>query len=184
MDLFPTRSFKLEDYKIRGRVWFITDSNGVLIDDIDTDQIFHNAFLHITDIEEMGEHTFGNLEGWKDFPNKCKEGDIVFAGCNFGAGSSRQQAVDCFRALGIKAIVAESYGAIYKRNAINSGFPILLFEKIGEFVKSKKIKNLDEIELDFINGSLKILSSSEVIDIKQFSKVQKDIMEKGSLLAI
>jgi len=52
-------------------------------------------------------------------------GEIVLAGKNFGAGSSRQQAVDCFRALGIGAIVAESYGAIYKRNAINSGFPIV-----------------------------------------------------------
>jgi len=174
----------LEDYKIKGRVWLITDSNGKLINDIDTDQIFHNAFLHITEIKDMGKHTFGNLNGWEDFPKKCKEGDIVFAGCNFGAGSSRQQAVDCFRSLGIKAIVSESYGAIYKRNAINSGFPILLFEKIEEFVQSKKIENLDEIELDFISGVIRILSSNEVIKISPFSKVQRDIIKKGSLLTI
>ncbi|MCK5003714.1 MAG: 3-isopropylmalate dehydratase [Candidatus Aminicenantes bacterium] len=174
----------MTDFKIKGKVWLITDNNGELINDIDTDQIFHNAFLHITEISEMGEHTFGNLEGWEDFPEKCNPGDIVFAGSNFGAGSSRQQAVDCFEALGIKAIVSESYGAIYKRNAINSGFPILIFQQINNFVKEGAIKNLDEIEIDFIAGELKNVSSGKIFKIDPFSKVQKDIMEKGSLLTI
>lgn len=174
----------MTDYKAKGKVWLITDNNGELINDIDTDQIFHNAFLHITEIDEMGEHTFGNLEGWKDFPEKCNPGDIVFAGSNFGAGSSRQQAVDCFEALGIKAIVAESYGAIYKRNAINSGFPILIFHQINDFVKDGGIKNLDEIEIDFIAGELRNISSGKIFKIEPFSKVQKDIMEKGTLLMI
>lgn len=174
----------MTDYKVKGKVWLITDSNGDLINDIDTDQIFHNAFLHITEINEMGEHTFGNLEGWENFPDKCNPGDIVFAGSNFGAGSSRQQAVDCFEALGIKAIVADSYGAIYKRNAINSGFPILIFQRINDFVKKGGIKNRDELEIDFIAGELKNVSSGNSFKIDPFSKVQKDIMEKGSLLTI
>ncbi|MCK5220918.1 MAG: 3-isopropylmalate dehydratase [Candidatus Aminicenantes bacterium] len=174
----------MTDFKVKGKVWLITDINGELINDIDTDQIFHNAFLHITEISEMGEHTFGNLEGWENFPEKCNPGDIVFAGSNFGAGSSRQQAVDCFEALGIKAIVAESYGAIYKRNAVNSGFPILIFKQINNFVKDGAIKNLDEIEIDFLAGELKNASSGKIFKIDPFSKVQKDIMEKGSLLTI
>ncbi len=70
----------MTDLKVKGRAWVITDKNGDLINDVDTDQIFHNAFLHITEISEMGEHTFGNLEGWKDFPEKCKPGDIVLTG--------------------------------------------------------------------------------------------------------
>lgn len=174
----------MDVFKVKGKVWLITDNNGDLINDIDTDQIFHNAFLHITEISEMGEHTFGNLEGWEDFPEKCNPGDIVFAGSNFGSGSSRQQAVDCFEALGIKAIVSESYGAIYKRNAINSGFPILTFNQINNFVKEDGIKNLDEIEIDFIAGELKNISSGKIFKIDPFSKVQKDIKEKGSLLTI
>ncbi len=174
----------MNDLKVKGRAWVITDKIGNLINDIDTDQIFHNAFLHITEISEMGEHTFGNLEGWEDFPEKCKPGDIVLTGSNFGAGSSRQQAVDCFKALGVKAIIAGSYGAIYKRNAINSGFPILTFTKINDFIKEGKIKNLEEIELDYLAGEVKILSSGEIFNIEPFSKVQKDIMEKGSLLTI
>jgi len=174
----------MNDLKVKGRAWVITDKKGDLINDIDTDQIFHNAFLHITEISEMGEHTFGNLENWEDFPEKCKPGDIVLTGSNFDAGSSRQQAVDCFKALGAKAIVAGSYGAIYKRNAINSGFPILTFTQIGDFIKEGKIKNLEEIEIDYLSGEVKIISSGEIFNIEPFSKVQKDIMEKGSLLTI
>ena len=46
---------------IEGKVWLIDK------DDIDTDMIFHNRYLTITDINEMGKYTFDNLEGWQDF---------------------------------------------------------------------------------------------------------------------
>ena len=56
------------------------------------------------------------------FSGKAQAGDMLIAGRNFGAGSSRQQAVDCFKALGVSLILAESFGAIYERNAINAAF--------------------------------------------------------------
>ncbi|RLD59877.1 MAG: homoaconitate hydratase, partial [Bacteroidetes bacterium] len=56
---------------IEGRVWYIKEDN------IDTDMIFHNRYLTITDINEMGQYTFDNLEGYEDFPTKAKPGDIV-----------------------------------------------------------------------------------------------------------
>ena len=74
----------------------------------------------ITDINEMGQYTFDNLDGDKDFAKKAKPGDIIITAKTFGAGSSRQQAVDCFKSLGISAIIAESFGSIYERNAINN----------------------------------------------------------------
>ncbi|KPK22251.1 MAG: 3-isopropylmalate dehydratase, partial [Nitrospira bacterium SG8_3] len=92
-----------------GRIWILQDTKGRLIADIDTDQIYHNAFLHITDISQMGQYALGNLEDWKDFPQKVKPGDILVAGRNFGAGSSRQQAVDCFVSLKVGLIVAPSF---------------------------------------------------------------------------
>ncbi|MGD9405154.1 MAG: 3-isopropylmalate dehydratase, partial [Anaerolineae bacterium] len=105
----------MKETRIRGRIWVLTTPAGELYDDIDTDMIFHNRYLHITDVGEMGQYALDNLKGWEDFAQRAQPGDILLAGANFGAGSSRQQAVDCFRALGIGAIVAESYGAIYKR---------------------------------------------------------------------
>ena len=163
---------------IKGRAWVIRDADGKAIDNIDTDMIFHNAHLAITDINEMGPLAFGNLKGWEDFPKKVKQGDILIIGENFGAGSSRQQAVDCFIALGVAGIVAGSYGAIYKRNAINAAFPILEFPGIIDAA----IEDGNEIEVDLENGTFKNLTTGEELSgMKLFSKVQMDIFQAGSL---
>jgi len=167
--------------KLKGRVWVIRDADSNPIDDIDTDMIFHNAHLAITDINEMGQHAFGNLRGWEDFPQKAKPGDILIIGGNFGAGSSRQQAVDCFIALGIGGVVAESYGAIYKRNAINAGFPIL--ECPG--IMDANIESGQEIEIDLETSKLaNITTGQEIPGLKPFSKVQMDIYQAGSLFGV
>lgn len=174
----------MKEYRFEGRSWTVTDNEQKLIPDVDTDQIFHNAYLHITDIEKMGPYTFDNLEGWTDFASKAQPGDIVIAGTNFGAGSSRQQAVDCFRALGVKVIIAVSFGAIYKRNAINSGFPILMFQDAEKIVAEGKIANLSNISVDLLEGKLTNLDSGEEFSLTPFSKVQKDIYDNDTLLKI
>lgn len=158
--------------KIQGRVWIIKKDN------VDTDMIYHNRYLTVTNLEEMGQYAFGNLEGWQDFPQKVKEGDIIIVGKNFGCGSSRQHAVDCFRALGTGMVIAESFGAIYERNAINSGFPILAAPEI----KKLDLKDGDEIEVDFLTGQIKKISTGEAVGGKPFSKIQLDIYHRGGLL--
>ncbi len=166
----------MKETKIKGRIWCIVDERGNLIDDIDTDMIFHNSHLHITDINEMGKFAFGNLKGWENFHEKAQKGDILVVGKNFGAGSSRQQAVDCFISIGISAILAKSFGAIYKRNCINSGLPIL------EYPESEVIgKSGDEVEVDFKTGEILNLTNGEKIYAKPFSKVQMEIYQAGNL---
>lgn len=174
----------MNDFIFEGKIWVITDKNGKLIEDIDTDQIFHNAYLHITEIEKMGQYAFDNLEGWKDFSKKVQSGDMIIAGRNFGSGSSRQQAVDCFKALGVKLIIAQSFGAIYKRNAINSGFPILVFDKVEDAVNKKLLNTGDSVKINLLTGELENLTLKNKFNIQPFSKVQKDIFEKKSLLNI
>lgn len=162
-----------KDCTITGKIWLIIDHQNTLINDIDTDMIFHNQYLAITDIDKMGQYTFDNLEGWKDFFSKAKKGDVVIVGKNFGAGSSRQQAVDCFASLGIQAILAESFGAIYKRNAINSGMPILTITDID----LSKLSQREEITIELEKGTV----SNQYINIQPFSKVQFDIYKAGNL---
>jgi 3-isopropylmalate dehydratase small subunit len=164
----------------RGNLWVLRTPDGQIYDDIDTDMIFHNRYLHITDLEEMGQYALDNLKGWETFSQQVQPGDIVMAGKNFGAGSSRQQAVDCFRALGVAAIVAESYGAIYKRNAINSGFPIVAFPDLTE--KAVEFKTGDEVEIDFETGEL-VLNDGQVHQAEPFSQVQMDIYQAGDLFS-
>ena len=174
----------MDQYFFDGRMWIICHPDGRLIDDIDTDQIFHNAHLHITDIDEMGKYAFGNLEGWKDFPDKSKAGDIILVGKNFGAGSSRQQAVDCFKALGIRLIIAGSFGAIYKRNAINSGFPIFTLPDVESIVSTGGVRQKQMVTIDMQTGRLSVAETGVPFQMSPFSKVQMDIFEKGTLLKI
>ncbi|MBI5540951.1 MAG: 3-isopropylmalate dehydratase large subunit [Bacteroidia bacterium] len=157
-----------------GKVWVI------LKDDIDTDMIFHNRYLAITDIKEMGQYTFDNLKGYEDFAKKAKPGDIVITSKNFGAGSSRQQAVDCFLSLGISCILAESYGAIYERNAINAALPILSYNP--EILKSIDIQTGDTVKIDMVAGKITNLKNKKTTDINKFTEVQINIYKNGGLL--
>ncbi len=156
--------------KVTGRVWRIP------VDNIDTDMIFHNRHLAITAREEMGQHAFGNLPGYERFAKEAKPGDIVVTGKNFGAGSSRQQAVDCFLALGTSVIIAESFGAIYERNAINVGMPILCAPAL------EAVQDGDEVSVDFRTGVVEVPSRGVTVQGQPFSDVQLRIYERGGLL--
>lgn len=159
---------------VEGRTWFIDE------DDIDTDMIFHNSYLHITDMNQMGKYALGNLRGYEDFAQKAQEGDIIITGDNFGAGSSRQQAVDCFKALGVSCILAKSYGAIYERNAINAAMPILTYKP--EALQAIDYEDGDRVRVDFMNGKITNLKNNKAADIDAFYEVQEDIYQRGGLL--
>ncbi len=154
-----------------GKVWVINK------DDIDTDMIYHNRHLAITEPGEMGACAFGNLEGYEDFPEKAAPGDFILAGKNFGAGSSRQQAVDCFKALGIAGIIAGSFGAIYERNAINSAFPIIT----GIDLEHLDVQTGDQVRVNFEKGTMVLLKNEQTLQLNPFSEVQMEIYRNNGL---
>jgi 3-isopropylmalate/(R)-2-methylmalate dehydratase large subunit len=156
---------------VRGRVWIVAEDN------IDTDMIYHNRHLAVTDIDEMGQYCFGNLPGWEDFPDRARAGDIVITGENFGAGSSRQHAVDCFKSLGVSAVIAKSFGAIYERNAINAALPIVTGD-----LSALDVKDGDMISVDFAKGEARNEATGATAPVKPFSGVQLDIYRRGGLL--
>jgi 3-isopropylmalate dehydratase small subunit len=159
---------------IEGRIWLVSKDN------IDTDMIFHNRYLAITDIKEMGQYAFDNLKGFEDFSKKTQPGDIIITGKNFGCGSSRQQAVDCFSSLGIQLIIAESFGAIYERNAINAAFPVLICKNLPD----TDLKNGDILRVDLVTGLAENLRSKKKFNAEPFSDVQYEVYQKGGLLGI
>ncbi|MFH2142660.1 MAG: aconitase/3-isopropylmalate dehydratase large subunit family protein [Bacteroidota bacterium] len=156
---------------VEGRIWYVKEDN------IDTDMIYHNRYLAITNINEMGQYSFDNLKGYEDFAKKAKAGDIIVTQKNFGAGSSRQQAVDCFISLGIQCIVAESFGAIYERNAINAAFPILTYNSISNL----ELTEGDNVRVNYQTGEITNLKNNKTIKANPFSDVQMDIYYKGGL---
>ncbi|MBN2814795.1 MAG: hypothetical protein JXQ80_12010 [Bacteroidales bacterium] len=157
---------------IEGKVWVILRNN------IDTDMIYHNRHLAVTDISEMGRYALGNLPGWEDFPDKAEPGDIVITGKNFGSGSSRQHAVDCFSALGVRAILAESFGAIYERNAINAGFPVLTYKSL----EALDLADRDRVTVNLEAGTITNQRNGKTVTISRFSDIQQKIYEAGDLL--
>jgi len=109
---------------------------------------------------------------------KAGPGDIVITGKNFGSGSSRQQAVDCFISLGIQAVLAESFGVIYERNAINAAFPILAYTSVAE----AEITDGDTVRIDFKSGIITNLRNNKTARANPFNEVQTEIYNKGGLL--
>ncbi len=101
---------------IRGRVW-------TLGRDVDTDQIISGKYLTIIDPEQLKLHV---LEiALPEFAKEARSGDILVADENFGSGSSREHAPQAMRAIGVGAVVADSFARIFFRNAINLGLPAI-----------------------------------------------------------
>lgn len=156
---------------LEGKVYIVPES------DVDTDMIFHNRYLHITDPAEMGQYIFDNLPGHVDFPGIVEQGTVLITGHNFGCGSSRQQAVDGFIALGVNVIIGESFGAIYKRNVINAGLPLI---ECPGILKSD-LNTGCSIKVNLLTGEV-FADDNLVAQGKPMGKVQVDIYNAEGLL--
>ena len=98
-----------------GKVW-------VLGDDIDTDIIIPTEYLALKTIDDMKQYGFSPLR--PELAGQIEKGDIIVAGKNFGCGSSREQAPEIIKALGISCVIAKSFARIFFRNSINNGLLI------------------------------------------------------------
>ncbi len=99
------------------RVWRLGD-------DIDTDIIIPTEYLALKTVEDMKPYAFSPLR--PELAGQIMPGDIIVAGKNFGCGSSREQAPEIIKALGVRCVIAKSFARIFFRNAINNG--LLLIE--------------------------------------------------------
>ena len=100
-----------------GKVW-------VLGDDIDTDIIIPTEYLALKTIDDMKQYGFSPLR--PELAGQIEKGDIIVAGKNFGCGSSREQAPEIIKALGISCVIAKSFARIFFRNSNNG---LLLIEQ-------------------------------------------------------
>ena len=123
--------------------------------------------------EEIKPHLLEDLDPL--FAKNVQEGDLVFAGKNFGCGSSREQPVIGLKAVGIVAVVAGSFARIFYRSAINQG---LLLIECPEAVQA--YKEGDPVVLDVKKGSISVGSKTF-----SFPKLPKEILairDAGGLL--
>lgn len=140
---------------------------------VDTDQIYPGRFVQYTDIEDIAKYAMYGAD--EKFVEKVKNGDIIVAGTNFGCGSSREHAAITLKAVNIGAIIAESFGRIFYRNAINLGLPVIVCPKILSLVKDGQSLevNLEEGIVSNENG--------KIISIEPLNAYVLNILENGGI---
>ena len=92
--------------------------------DVDTDQIIPKQFLKRIERTGYGEFLFYDWAKQPDFALNRPEfrgAPILAAGRNFGSGSSREHAAWALQDYGFEAVVAPSFGDIFRQNALNIG---------------------------------------------------------------
>ena len=91
---------------------------------VDTDQIIPKQFLKRIERTGFGEFLFYDWMKDPGFPLRRPEfagAPILATGRNFGCGSSREHAAWAIQEFGFQAVVAESFGDIFKTNASKNG---------------------------------------------------------------
>ncbi len=143
-------------------------------DNINTDMLFPGKYTYTcSTAEEIKPHLLEDLD--PSFSKNVVKGDIVFAGKNFGCGSSREQPVVGLKAVGIKVVVAESFARIFYRSAINQG---LILIECPDAVKAYSEGN--DINLDVDNG--KIVIGGKTFSFPKLPKEILAIRDAGGLL--
>src|SRR3990172_2173945 len=100
------------------------------IENVYTDQIIPARFLKVTDKAGLGDALFSD---WRyeadgspkpDFvlnDPKSRGAYVLFAGDNFGCGSSREHAPWALVGFGFQAIISTSFADIFRNNALKNG---------------------------------------------------------------
>jgi 3-isopropylmalate/(R)-2-methylmalate dehydratase small subunit len=92
--------------------------------DVDTDQIIPASWLKRVERTGFAAGLFG---AWREDPGfvlnrpGAAEAKVLVAGANFGCGSSREHAVWALQDFGFQAVVAPSFGDIFRNNAVAAG---------------------------------------------------------------
>jgi 3-isopropylmalate/(R)-2-methylmalate dehydratase small subunit len=119
---------------MEGRVW-------TLGKDVDTDGIIGGKYLTIIDPQELKKHVFEIA--LPEFAKAALPGDIIIADENFGCGSSREHAPQAMKAIGVGAVVADSFARIFFRNAINLGLPAIEAPGVRKIFEAGDIARLE-----------------------------------------
>jgi len=119
-------------------------------DDINTDLLFPGRYTYTcSKAEEILPHLLEDLD--KDFATKVQPGDVLFAGKNFGCGSSREQPALGLKAAGISAVVAKSFARIFFRAATNQGLVLVECPAAVDAYMDG-----DEVSLDLATGEISV----------------------------
>jgi 3-isopropylmalate/(R)-2-methylmalate dehydratase small subunit len=150
-----------------GRAW-------VFGDDVDTDAIAPGRYMKFA-IEEIAKHCLESID--PTFASGVRQGDVVVGGRNFGMGSSREQAPQALKALGVSALVAQSFAGLFYRNALNLGLAAVAC------ADAARIRAGDRVRVDPENGRILNETTGETLTCEPIPPHLMAMVRDGGLLA-
>jgi 3-isopropylmalate/(R)-2-methylmalate dehydratase small subunit len=142
-------------------------------DNVDTDVLAPGRLMKAP-IEELARHCLEAVD--PDFARAVQPGDVVVAGRNFGMGSSREQAAQALKFLGVAAVVAKSFGGIFLRNALNLGLPVMVCPVTEE------ISAGDRLAVDLAKGEVVNETRGRVLSGEALPPFLLDMLADGGLV--
>jgi 3-isopropylmalate/(R)-2-methylmalate dehydratase small subunit len=154
---------------LKGRIWKFGDN-------INTDVITPGRYL-AGGIDEVKDHVLEAVN--PRFAKEVRPGDFVLAGKNFGCGSSRESAPQALKALGVKAVIAESFARIFFRNAVAIGLPVLACPSASQAFPEGAV-----IELDLEKAEIKESATGKFLKGNPLPQPMLDVLNKGGIPAL
>jgi aconitate hydratase len=113
-----------------------------------------------SNVNAIAEFTFKRFD--PTFPQRAREkgGGFIVAGQNYGQGSSREHAALAPKALGIRAVIAQSFARIHRRNLISQGIPPLVFKNESDLAR---IEQGDVLTIDGLRDALEANSDDQIL---------------------
>lgn len=149
-----------------GKVW-------VFGDNIDTDVLAPGLYMKGS-MDELARHCLESVN--PEFAPNVQLGDVIIAGNNFGIGSSREQAVQALKILGIRTLIAKSFAGIFFRNALNFGVVALTCKD------ASKIRAGDQISTDPATGTISNHTTGETYNCDPISEQLLAMVNDGGLV--
>ena len=150
--------------RTRGRVWRFGDN-------ISTDTITPGRYNLTKDPDELAKVAF--IEARPEFSAEVRPGDVVVGGRNFGIGSSRESAPLSLKAAGVAGIIAQSFGRIFYRNAVNLGLPLL----VGD---TSPLRDGEVVEVNWETGE--VVTENGTLQFKPLEGFLLEIVREGGII--
>ena len=110
------------------------------------------------------------------FASQVAAGDFVVAGLDFAADATHRTVAAAFKALGVAALIARSFGHFFLRNAINAGLPALVVEETAA------IKTGDRLRVDVEAHVVANLSSGDRYVVRNLDDEAIAILRAGGIV--
>jgi 3-isopropylmalate/(R)-2-methylmalate dehydratase small subunit len=111
-----------------------------------------------------------------NFASEIVAGDFVVAGLDFASDAMDRTLPAAFKALGVAALIARSFGHFFLRNAVNLGLPALVVEETGA------IKTGDRLRVDVEAHIVANLSSGDRYVVRNLDDEAIAILRAGGIV--